>query len=222
MKRIKGLISVLLIVVMVGAVFAGCGQKEGSSGNDAQTGGTAATESGNGGETTAEDKGTEDAGDNKDAYADSLEIMKLIWDSFPEDGKFSCFGGNNLEDPVMDAPGSFDVNDKDSLSSTLLVPEALQGSIDNAASLVHMMNANTFTGAVIHLKDKAAADAAEEIKKAVTGNQFMCGFPERLVIVTAGDYVIYAFGAGEIINNFKKAAEEKVEGAEVVCDQPME
>ena len=37
-------------------------------------------------------------------------------------------------------------------------------------------------------------------------NQWMCGFPETLIIVTVGeDYVVSAFGNGQVIEAFKTA-----------------
>lgn len=219
MRKFKSLIATVLIIG-VAAAFAGCGNNDKSSQSSVDKSTTAADKDEE--TTAADDKGTEAGGENTGSYADSLDILKLIWDNYGENDKFACYGGSNLEDPVMDAPGSFDLSAKDALSATLLVPEALQGSIDNAASLVHMMNANSFTGAALHLKDKDVKEAADEMKDAIMNNQFMCGFPEKLVIITTGDYVVYAFGSEDIIDNFKKIAEEKVEGASVVCDQPME
>ena len=48
----------------------------------------------------------------------------------------------------MDAPGKFDISKTEELGITLGLPEDLWDDIDDAASMVHMMNANTFTGAV--------------------------------------------------------------------------
>lgn len=31
----------------------------------------------------------------------------------------------------------------------------------------------------------------------------MCGFPDKLVVITVDDYVVSAFGNGELIDNFK-------------------
>ena len=43
------------------------------------------------------------------------------------------------------APGNFSMDDADLLDSSLGFPAAEAGKIDGAASLVHMMNLNTFT-----------------------------------------------------------------------------
>ena len=208
MKKIKNRSALALAAVLVlAAVFsAGCGKKQDTLPSDSQSG--------------QESSGkTEEGGVS---YADSLEVMKLIWDEIDEEDKFPSYGGSDLENPVMNAPGGFDVSDTDALTATLIVPKSLHDSIDDAASLINMMNANNFTGAAIRVKGTEPSAAAEEIKKSVTGNQFMCGFPEKIVVITAGDYVIYAFGLENTVNGFKEAAQKKLEGAKIVCEQRME
>lgn len=158
---------------------------------------------------------------NAAKYADSLEIMNLIWNNIPEDGKFSCFGGNQDENATMDAPADFDISDTDGMTYMLLIPEAEQKNIDNAASLVHMMNANTFTGAVVRVNGADVASVANAIKDNVMNNQFMCGFPDKLIVLTTGEYIIYAFGSEDTINNFKAAVVQSVESVTQVCEESL-
>lgn len=205
MKRF-GIWFAAALVSAAAVMSAGCGRKQEGQPSDSQS----AQES---------MSGTKEAGA---VYADSLEVMKLIWDGFDEDDKFSSYGGSDLENPVMDAPGSFDVSDTDALSATLIIPQSLHGKIDDAASLIHMMNSNNFTGAAFRVKGTEPSSAAEELKNAVMDNPFMCGFPEKLVVITSGDYVVYAFGIEDSVNSFKKAAEKKLEDAVIVFEQRME
>lgn len=155
------------------------------------------------------------------AYASSLEVFNAMWEKV--ETKFPVFGGKQDENAVMDAPGKYDMADKDGLSYLLLIPESVQANIDDVASMVHMMNANTFTGAVLHLKAGTAADAAKDIESAVMGNQFMCGFPEKLVILSVGDYVFYAFGNGEAVDSVVNSAKANLKGeVSVICDKPIQ
>lgn len=204
MRRFRILFSALLVTAAAAVLLAGCGRDKSSS--DSQT----------------NDRGTSGSAGNGEVYADSLEIMKIIWGSVDENERFSSYGGSDLENPVMDAPGNFDVSQTDALTSTLIIPQSLHDKIDNAASLIHMMNANNFTGAAIRINGTDVPAAAEELRKSITGNQFMCGFPEKLVIITTGDYIVYAFGLEDSVNSFKGAAEKMLKDAQVVCDQRME
>ena len=115
------------------------------------------------------------------------------------------------------------MSDNDGLTYLLLLPESVQGKVDDVASLIHFMNANTFTSAVLHLKEGTAADVAKEIETAVMGNQFMCGFPEKLIIVQiSDDYLVSAFGHGEPIDLFKSKLSEAYPEAEFLFEEPIE
>jgi hypothetical protein len=94
--------------------------------------------------------------------------------------------------------------------------------VDEAASLLHMMNANTFTGAAFHLTDAANAQAlTDALKSNILSTQWMCGFPDKLLIATVnGEYVVSAFGNAEIMDNFKaKLTEVYGEAAVIVVDE---
>jgi hypothetical protein len=162
-----------------------------------------------------------DGENSKVSYEQAVDILNLIWENTPEEEKFPSYGGNS-SDPVMDAPGTVDRGDTNLLSYTLLVPEDLQESVTDAASLVHMMNGNTFTGAALKIQGTEVEKAAENVRDTVAGNQFVCGFPERLTVITAGDYILYAFGSEENVTSFQSIAESKVEGAKVIYNQLLE
>ncbi len=135
---------------------------------------------------------------------DSLEIFTDVWATYGDDEKFAIAGGD-YNNSVMDAPGKFAVEDKESLDSMLGVPADSAAYIDDAASMMHMMNANTFTAGAYHVADSANQKTfCDSLKDNIMNRQWMCGFPDTLIIVTIGDeYVVSAFGNAEIIETFK-------------------
>lgn len=171
----KKLISMILAVTMAMALFAGCAK---------------------GGDDCTEPSG-------EDAPASALALMETVWGKYAEDEKFPVIGGS-LAAPVDNAPGSFDLTDEN-ISYSLLIPAEQLGSVTEAASMIHMMNSNTFTAAAYKLADGVKAeDFANAMKDAVMNNQWICGFPEQLVIASVTtDYVVVAFGAGDLIEVFK-------------------
>ena len=92
-------------------------------------------------------------GGNKDAAGDqpaeitgTLSLLETVWNDFGEDEKFAVIGGGpEQENMVDDAPGAYDLTDRSLAEINLVLPESAQ--VDEAASLIHMMNANTFHGA---------------------------------------------------------------------------
>ena len=89
--------------------------------------------------------------------------------------------------------------------------------------MIHMMNANTFTCGVFKLADGVtAADFGAAMKDAVLGNQWMCGFPETLLIRNFGDtYVLVAFGLNDAMTPFEKHLTEAYPGMETITNEPI-
>ncbi len=197
--------SLLAVSVMMFAV--GC---DNSSANT----NTEVTESQDEDENSDED---EDADEVVIEDTDAVTVLQNIWDEMAEEGKFPCFGGS-IESSVDGAPGEVATSDENMLTNTLLVPEDVQGSAVEVASLVHMMNTNTFTGASIKLDGISASDAADKIKDNFMNTQFVCGIPEKISIAVYGDYVVYAYGDGVIVDDFMSGI-SALNGAEIVVDQ---
>jgi hypothetical protein len=141
---------------------------------------------------------TEPAGD-----ASAVAVLENIWAKYGDDEKFAVIGGN-MENPVDGAPGNYDMAYAENLTYNLLVPAEQLTNVAEAATMIHMMNANTFTSGVVHLADGVDAAAfAAAMRDAIQGNQWMCGFPETLVIASIGDYVLIAFGVNDAMNPFQ-------------------
>ena len=155
----------------------------------------------------------------------ALEMLANAWNSVPEDNKFPVFGGapgDDIENITDNAPGNFPVDKTDALEVHLAFPAASADKIDSAASLIHMMNANTFTAGAYHVKDTGTiSDITAAIKDSVMNKQWMCGFPEKLVIVTVDDYIVSVFGNGELVDAFIGSLTAGNASAQTVCDEPI-
>ena len=165
-------------------------------------------------ETPAEDKPAA-------AVDDALTILNAIWNTYSDEEKFPAAGGDS-EHAVDGAPGSFDVSNADNLTYQLTFPSADVSLIDGAASLVHMMNLNTFTCGAFHVSDASnVSTVAADIRSAVQGKQWMCGFPERLVILTSGQYVVSVYGNESLVNTFRDKFVAAHSGASTVYDEAI-
>ena len=160
--------------------------------------------------------------DNADAPADSLALLTKVWDSYTDDEKFPAAGGD-YETSVDDAPGAFDPSNADNLNFLLTVPTEDASLIDDAASLMHMMNANTFTCGALRVKNgDDAAKLAEDLRGAVQPKQWMCGFPDKLVVLTYGEYVVALFGADDLVDDFVNTMTATYTGVQTACDEPLQ
>ena len=138
-----------------------------------------------------------------DVPADANTLLTTVWDSYTDDEKFPAAGGD-YENPVEDAPGAVDISDADNLNYMLTLPVEDASKIDGAAALGHMMNANTFTCGAFHITSKDDVEAvANDLRDAIQSKQWMCGFPDKLVIFTYDQYVVSLYGDEELVNTFR-------------------
>ncbi|MBR6756566.1 MAG: hypothetical protein IKM15_06435 [Peptococcaceae bacterium] len=154
---------------------------------------------------------------------DAAEILTTVWATYGEEEMFPV-GGGDSEHLSMEGPAAFDVAKAEEMDALLCFPADKASMIDNAASMMHMMNANTFTGGAYHVADAAnIATVSDAIKERVMNNHWMCGFPETLIIVQVGDdYLVSAYGNGQLIETFKAKLQAAYEGAtEVLVEESL-
>ena len=165
-------------------------------------------------ETPAEDKPAA-------AVDDALTILNAIWNTYSDEEKFPAAGGDS-EHAVDGAPGSFDVSNADSLSYLLTFPADDASLIDSAASLVHMMNLNTFTCGAFHVADaNNVTRLADDLRTTIQAKHWMCGFPDKLVIVTVGQSVLSVYGNEELVNTFRDKLLTSYSAATAVYDEAI-
>lgn len=165
-------------------------------------------------ETPAEDKPAA-------AVDDALTILNAIWNTYSDEEKFPAAGGDS-EHAVDGAPGSFDVSNADSLSYLLTFPADDASLIDSAASLVHMMNLNTFTCGAFHVADaNNVARLADDLRTTIQAKHWMCGFPDKLVIVTVGQSVLSVYGNEELVNTFRDKLLASYSAATAIYDEAI-
>lgn len=212
----KKKIALLLLTVMTISLI-GCGEKDTTGGNDDAGNDNTVVE-----DNVADDTVTDDTTNDNASAEGAVGILQTIWATYEEDNKFAA-GGGDSHNMVMDEPGAFDITNTEELDATLGFPTDYADKIDDAASLMHMMNANTFTGGIYHVTNAEDVTAvADALKENIMNRQWMCGFPETLIIVTVDDnYVISAFGNGEIIETFKNKTTGAFENATVVYEESL-
>lgn len=165
--------------------------------------------------------GKKDTGTDSDSNVptDALTLLNTVWDSYTDDEKFPAAGGD-YEHSVDGAPGAFDISDTDNLTYLLSVPAEDADKLDDVASLMHMMNANTFTCGALRVKNgDDAAKLAEDLRDAIQNKQWMCGFPDKLVIATLGNYVVSVYGDEELVNTFRDKLQAAYSDAAIAYDE---
>lgn len=166
------------------------------------------------------------AGDNASVetvdVADATELLTNVWNSYNEADKFPI-GGGDYNNIVMDAPGKYDVSMVEDLDAVLGLPQSSASMIDDAASMMHMMNANTFTAGAYHVSDAANQQTVvDSLKDNIMNRQWMCGFPDTLIVAkVGGEYVVSVFGNAEVIENFKNKLRETFPITDIVYEESL-
>lgn len=169
---------------------------------------------------TEETKKTEEKEEVEETGA--AAILNKAWSKLGDDKKFPVMGGD-FDTPVDGKAGKVNIKNVENTTSTLHITEDALAKVTDAAAITHMMNANTFTCAAYRVKSADAADFASSLKDSIKNTQWMCGFPETLVIYTVeGEYVVAAFGNGEAIDNFEAGLTEAFGDAAVLTvEEPL-
>ena len=178
---------------------------------------------GNGGkETTA--NGEETTVSQAVESKDPLTVLQTVWASYADDEKFAVAGGDmSEENSKMDEPGVFSLENKEELDATLGLSAEASEKVESAASLVHMMNANTFTCGAFKVKNADDVQAlADMLKDNILKRQWMCGFPDKLIVASVDDVVLAFFGKNDNLDTFKAKLTAAYESAEVISESPIE
>lgn len=173
-------------------------------------------------EETGNPSGNDMTGEDTGLLGKAVDVLTRIWDSYADEDRFSAAGGD-YDNSVTNGPGSFDITNTEGLSTQLIFPSEHVGLIDDAASLMHMMNSNTFTGGVYHVTDTANVQVlADALKDKIQDTQWVCGFPDRLIIADMGDgYVLSAFGEEEIMKTFKERLADTYGESKILYEEEL-
>ena len=152
----------------------------------------------------------------------AVQILEDVWAVYEEDEKFAIAGGDYTT-MVPDAPGAVDVSDGETLDTLLGFPADSAGLIDAGASMMHMMNQNTFTAGVYHVTNADDVQTvADAVKENIMNRQWMCGFPDDLVVYSVGaSYVAVVFGAEDVVDNFEDALEEVYASTKILYEEDL-
>ena len=226
MKRILALIlAAMMIFAVVSCTVDEAKDTDTDTAEGTDTGAASDTAEGTDTE-AADDKDAVDTESGAVAYDSALALLETVWATYGDDEKFFIGGGNtyNADSITMDAPGKFVALADTDYDENLGYPAADVAKIDDAASMFHGMNVNNFTCSAFHFANGDDASAmVDAIKENIMGRQWICGFPEKLVIMSVpGDYLLVMWGVGEgAVDTFAAKTTAAIEGAAVLVDEAI-
>ena len=164
------------------------------------------------------------------AYNSAIEMLQIIFEKYnaaqaTDDTKLWVGGGNinNFETCNPEGPAAFVALDNEDYNQNLGIPAAEASKIASAASMFNLMNANTFNCYAIQFVEGTDVDAMiTATKENILARQWICGAPEKLVIVKMpGDCIVAVWGAvqfGGIVDPYAASIPSIIEGATVAVE----
>lgn len=158
-------------------------------------------------------------------YQSAHELLAALWAARSEDDRFPIMGGD-YDNVVENAPGAFDLAHPDAsanIDSLLSFPSDEITKIDSAASIIHSMNANIFTCGAFHVTNaEDVTPVAERVKNHIMTKQFICGSPERLIILQVpNSYLVVLFGTSDAVAGFAEQTKTLVKDTATLVDQAL-
>lgn len=148
------------------------------------------------------------------------ELINSAWALFSDDEKFPVAGGDFSSDDVVDGAGPFSLDNPDELDRLTGFPASEVGKIDSAASMIHMMNTNTFsTGAYHVVEGTDTAALCKSIRDNIASIRWMCGFPDKFIVAEVGDYIVCAYGLEDLIDSYVKHMSEAYPFTTIVFEE---
>ena len=197
----KKILAIVLALAVVLVCFAACGNKTKTDATPTDAESTAPV--------------VEDLG------LDAVGLLNAVFATYAEENSFALCGGDEAN-INYEGPGKYDVALAEELNVVAHLPATQNANIEEAANVMNMMNANSFTGAAYLLKEGTdVATFAADFKADLDNARWMCGFPEKFIVVKSGDFVVSAYGVADIMDYFKTTV-SGLEGFEVVLEGNVE
>lgn len=188
----KKIVCVTLTTMMILLLLTGCGSKK----NDSGSGGS---------------------------FTSAEALLQDIWGAFNEKDQFAVSGGD--EKNAAQGPARFEINadNAETFQYLLHVTDEMYAQLENdAATMQHMMNTNTFSAAVVKLKSGVDTKSfADSYQQELNGQQWMCGFPDKMVIAKVSGCIVSVYGAEDLVNTFRDKLTAAYENAEIVYDEAI-
>lgn len=175
------------------------------------------------GSITPSDDASTNASVNQNAQQNSsVVILQKVWDQFGEEERFSTFGGD-VELGITDNPGSLNLQNVEELVARYQFPESQLGAISEAGSMIHMMNSNLFTAAVVKLSaDGDMKHLHEAWRDSIQQTRWIYKQPDKLLLADVdGTHMLMVYGNVDLMKAFSDKLMQQYPEAKILYEQAV-
>lgn len=149
----------------------------------------------------------------------AVSLLSGIWKSYDENHRFAACGGTT-DRSADDAPGAWNLANTEELAARYLVPEDKMEVLTEGASLVHMMNSHIFTACAVRISGDETA-FVEAWRQNIQSTQWLCSWPDRLLIARVGDFILLSFGLEDNMSVFRQTLVKVYPNAEILTEEAI-
>lgn len=125
-------------------------------------------------------------------------------------------------DMPKNEPGPLSLDDGGNLQNQTMFPADAVDKIQNAAIFYNLMNMNNGTFSAFKVKNESdISGLADRIKNNILSNQWICGFPERCLIMRTDDVLICAYGLESSVNAWRNAVNSVYDNAQTLYEESL-
>lgn len=152
-------------------------------------------------------------------YENGEALLGAVYNTYSEEDKLPVCGGNG-ENGNPEGPGAFTLDNGEEFETVTGFPADYIENVSDAATMMHLMNANNLTAAAFKFDGDTNA-MIDAYTKSIDDKSWLCGAPETFVLMKADGYIISVFGENGMVDSFVKYTEGLIENTEVVVNQPV-
>ncbi len=159
---------------------------------------------------------------NPQGQNSSVVILQKVWDQFGEEERFSTFGGD-VELGITDNPGALNIQNVEELVARYQFPESQLGAIAEAGSMIHMMNSNLFTAAVVKLSaDGDMKRLHEAWRDSIQQTRWIYKQPDKLLLADVdGTHMLMVYGNVDLMKAFSDKLMQQYPETKVLYEQAV-
>ena len=125
-------------------------------------------------------------------------------------------------DMPKNEPGPLSLDDRENLQNQTLFPADAVDKIQNAAIFYNLMNMNNGTFSAFKVKNASDVQVlADRLRENLKTNHWICGSPERFLIMRADDVLICAYGLETSVTAWKNAVNSAYDGAQTLYEESL-
>lgn len=154
-------------------------------------------------------------------YSDAQSLLAAIWDAQSGEKPDVIGGLGDTRSDNMPLGIDKDLCEANLVEESLAVPANLVDVSSSAACMMDADNPALFTASAWQVISLDASELASEISMTCQSFAWSSGVPQEYFILSWEDYLVYAYGKEDVLDNFLDACRKVLSDCDVLYHEPL-